>query len=106
MASLTICQQASLDNVVFLTPVEKRLGADGGVMKRQQRFAFFGAANKEAVHMALAEASEPHVFLNGPAGKGVDLDLKILLSFFRAGGLEGKKELGERFFPGKGGDSR
>jgi len=93
MADLIVGQEAALDNVVFLAPVEERFGADGGVVKRQGRLAFFNAADKEAVHVALAEAGERHVFPNGPAGEAADLSLVILLSFFRAGGLEAKKEL-------------
>jgi len=43
--------------------------------------------------------------LNGPAGKAAKLDFIITLGFLCASGLEVKKELVERFFPGKREDS-
>jgi len=75
------------------------------VVKRQGRLAFFSAADQKAVHVPLAEAGERHVFLNGPAGKAAKLDFIITLGFLCASGLEVKKELVERFFPGKREDS-
>jgi len=75
------------------------------MVEDQRRFAFFSAADQKAVHVALAETGKRHVRLGGPAGKAAKLNPVILLSFFRTGSLEVKKELVECFFPGKRGDS-
>jgi len=75
------------------------------VVEDQRRFAGLGPADEIAVHVPLAEACERHVFLNGPANQAAKLDFIITLGFLCASGLEVKKELVERFFPGKREDS-
>jgi len=105
MADLIVGQEAALDNVVFLAPVEERFGADGGVVKRQGRLAFFSAADQKAVHVPLAETGERNIFLGRPANKAAELDFIVTLGFLRAGGLEMEVELVECLFPGKRGGS-
>ena len=101
VAHLVVGEQAALDQVVALAPVEEGLSADGVVVEGELRPARLGAGGEVAVHVALAEAGEGHAVLGGPAGEAAELDLVVALCLFGAGRPEVQEKLAEGLLPGE-----